>query len=59
MDTDYFEIDDNLRVDFSPNGKLRIEALPQQLTLDLDAEGRVNIRRQPSNENALITKIRA
>jgi transcriptional regulator with XRE-family HTH domain len=58
LDADYFEIDDNIRVDFSPNGKLRLETLPQQLTLDLDAEGRVNIRRPPSN-TTIIKKIRA
>lgn len=59
LDTDYFEIDDAIRVDFSANGKLRLETLPQQLTLDLDAEGRVNIRRHPSTRSAIIKKIRA
>jgi transcriptional regulator with XRE-family HTH domain len=57
--TDYFEIDDNIRVDFSPNGELRLEELPQQLTLDLDASGRVSIRRGPTNYGHKITKIRA
>jgi transcriptional regulator with XRE-family HTH domain len=59
LETDYFEIDDNIRVDFSPNGKLRLEPLPQQLTLDMDAEGKINIRRQPTNHGAIIKKIRA
>lgn len=58
LDADYFEIDDNIRVDFSPYGKLRLDVLPQQLTLDLDAEGRVNIRRRP-HYNTIVKKIRA
>jgi len=58
LDADYFKIDDNIRVDFSPNGKLRLDTLPQQLTLDLDAEGRVNIRRHP-RYSTMIRKIRA
>ena len=58
LDADYFEIDDNIRVDFSPNGKLRLDTLPQQLTLDLDAEGRVNIRRRPQY-STIVNKIPA
>jgi transcriptional regulator with XRE-family HTH domain len=59
LDTDYFEIDDTIRVDFSTDGKLRLENLPQQLTLDLDAEGRVSIRKHPPTHGAVIRKIRA
>lgn len=59
LETDYFEIDDTIRVDFSASGRLRLETLPQQLTLDLDAEGRVNIRKHPPVHGALIRKIRA
>jgi transcriptional regulator with XRE-family HTH domain len=59
LGTDYFEIDDNIRVDFSSNGKLVLETLPQQLTLDLDADGRVLIRRRPSNYGQTIKRIRA
>lgn len=59
LDTDYFEIDDTIRVDFSTDGRLRLEALPQQLTLDLDAEGRVSIRKHPSIYGTRIRKIRA
>lgn len=59
LEADYFEIDETIRVDFSAGGKLRLEALPQQLTLDLDAEGRVNIRRHPRNVADAVRKIRA
>jgi transcriptional regulator with XRE-family HTH domain len=58
LDTDYFEIDHNIRVDFSTNGKLRLESLPQQLNLEMDATGRINLRCQKSGIGA-ITKIRA
>jgi len=59
LNTDYFEIDANIRVDFSSNGKLRLEALPQQLTLELDGEGNVNIRKGQSNHGRIIKKILA
>ena len=60
LETDYFEIDHDIRVDFSGNGKLRLEVLPQQLTLELDRQGNLNIRRNPSNQGgAVIKKIRA
>ena len=59
LEADYFEIDNDIRVDFSKNGKLRLEALPQQLNLDLDDQGNLNIRRSSSNRGAVIKKIRA
>lgn len=59
LGTDYFEIDDNIRVDFSPSGNLRLASLPQQLTLEMDSEGKVNIRRQPSSHGGMVEKIRA
>lgn len=48
LEADYFEIDEDMRVDFSDSGQLRLAPLPQQLTLDMDAEGNVNICRYPS-----------
>jgi transcriptional regulator with XRE-family HTH domain len=60
LETDYFEIDQDIRVDFSRNGSLRLEPLPQQLTLDLDSQGNLNIRRSPSSQGgAVIKRIRA
>jgi transcriptional regulator with XRE-family HTH domain len=59
LETTYFEIDDNIRVDFSPNGMLQLEPLPQQLVLNLDPAGRVNIRIQPSNDDAVGKKMSA
>jgi transcriptional regulator with XRE-family HTH domain len=59
LGTDYFEIDHNIRVDFSPNGMLHLEPLPQQLVLDLNEEGRVNVRIQPANDGMVVKKMLA
>ena len=45
-----------LRVDFSRSGTLRLEPLPPQLTLDLDSQGNLNIRRSPLSQGAAVIK---
>lgn len=59
LDTDYFEIDDNMRVDFSPSGKIRLEQLPQQLTLEMETDGMIYIRRQTTTHSRTMRKLRA
>lgn len=55
LGTDYLVIDHNIRIDFTDNGSLRLQPLPQQLTLDMDSEGQISIRPQPTNRTALRT----
>lgn len=55
LGTDYLVIDHNIRIDFTDNGSLRLQPLPQQLTLDMDSEGHISIRPQPTNRTTLRT----
>jgi transcriptional regulator with XRE-family HTH domain len=51
----HFEIDEEVRIEFNPNGKARLQALPQQLSLELDTDGGVNVRIE-SAKNGLVIK---
>lgn len=46
----YFEIDEKLRIEFTPNGRPRPAPLPQQLSLDFDDEGGVTVRIESAKE---------
>jgi len=59
LSTEHFDLDDNLRIEFSANGKRRLEPLPQQLTLNFDEGGGVSIRIQPTDHGLVIKKISA
>jgi len=56
---DHFEVDDNIRIEFGPNGKPRSEPLPQQLNLDFDENGGVTVRIQSAKDGVVIKKISA
>lgn len=57
--TDHFDADDNMRIEFSPNGKPRPQLLPQQLNLDFDESGGVAVRIEPTGHGVVIKKISA
>jgi len=59
LEEDHFEVYDNLRVDFSPNGRLRPEALPQQLDLVFDGNDGVTVRIESAKHGVVIKKIPA
>jgi len=57
LGSDHFQVDDNLRIEFRKNGRARPVLLPQQLRLDFDAGGGVNVRIEPTGEGLLVRKI--
>ena|SRR2546426_8732549 len=59
LSVDHFQINDDIRVEFSANGKPHQEPLPEQLTLNLDEDGGVNVRIQPANYSVIIRKMLA
>lgn len=59
LKTDHFEIDENLRIEFKPNGRPRPEIIAQQLKLAFDENGRVDIRIEPVPEGLIIKKVSA
>ncbi|MBZ5532236.1 MAG: helix-turn-helix domain-containing protein [Acidobacteriia bacterium] len=56
LKADRFEIDENLRIEFSKNGKARPEIVPQQLTLAFDDKGGVTVRIESAREGLIIKK---
>lgn len=56
---DHFEVSDNFRVEFNPNGKARPEPLPQQLNLAFDENGGATVRIEPTKDGVVIKKISA
>ncbi len=55
---DQFEIDDNLRIEFSRNGKPHVEPIAHQLTLKFDEGESVNVRIECVSEGLVITKVK-
>jgi transcriptional regulator with XRE-family HTH domain len=56
---DHFEVEDNFRVEFSPNGRPHLEPLPQQLNLLFDENNGVNVRIESAGQSLIIKKIPA
>jgi len=56
---DHFAVDDNIRVDFSPNGRPHPEAVPQQLHLDFDENHGVTVRIESAKDGVVIKKVSA
>jgi transcriptional regulator with XRE-family HTH domain len=56
LKTDYFEIEDDLRIEFSRNGKPRLESVAQQLTLKFDVGNSVDVRIECVGEGLIIKK---
>jgi hypothetical protein len=54
---DRFEIDDNLRIEFSRNGKPRLEPVAQQLVLKFDYGESVNVRIECVSDVLIIKKV--
>lgn len=54
-----FEVDDNLRIEFTPNGKPHLEAAPQQLHLDFNENGQVTVKIQAVKDGLIVEKVRA
>ena len=59
LSKDQFEIDDNLRIEFTRNGKPHLEPIPQQLILKFDDGQMVDVRIECITEGLIIRKIRA
>jgi len=59
LKADSFEVDENLRIEFTPNGKPHLEAVPQQLLLDFDEDGAVTVRIQSVKQGLIFRKTRA
>jgi transcriptional regulator with XRE-family HTH domain len=57
LSRDRFEIEDNLRIEFSRNGKARLEPVAQQLTLKFDEGESVAVRIECVSEGLIITKV--
>lgn len=57
LSKDQFEIDDNLRIEFSRNGKPHLEPVAQQLTLKFDDGQSVDVRIECVSEGLIITKV--
>jgi transcriptional regulator with XRE-family HTH domain len=58
LSTPRFEIAEDLRIEFSPNGHHPVPS-PQQLTLNFDPDGGVTIRIQPTGTQVTIKKASA
>ena len=56
---DHFDVDDDLHIDFSPNGRPRPEAVLQQLNLDFDEKDGVTVRIQSAGHGVTISKTSA
>jgi len=56
---DRFQVDDNMRIEFSANGNARAEPPAQQLDLDFDENRGVTVRIEPTKEGLAIKKILA
>ena len=56
---DHFEVDDNFRVEFGPNGKPHPEPLPQQLDLLFDNNNGVNVRIESVGQGLVVKKLSA
>jgi hypothetical protein len=56
---DHFDIDERMRIEFSPNGKLRPEPVAQQLNLAFDENDGVTVRIQSVGHGVVIKKIPA
>jgi transcriptional regulator with XRE-family HTH domain len=58
LNKDHFDIDENMRIEFSANGS-RPEPVPQQLNLRFDENNGVNVRIESAREGVIIKKISA
>lgn len=59
LSKDQFEIDDNLRIEFTRNGKPHLEPIAQQLILRFDEGESVEVRIECVSEGLIIKKVRA
>lgn len=59
LSKDKFEVDDNLRIEFSRNGKSHLQPAAHQLTLKFDEGESVSVRIECVSEGLVITKARA
>jgi transcriptional regulator with XRE-family HTH domain len=56
LGSEYFDVDDNLQVEFRKNGGRRPLMTPQQLKLDFDENGGVNIRIEQATDGLVLKK---
>jgi transcriptional regulator with XRE-family HTH domain len=56
LSKDRFEIDDNLRIEFTRNGKPHLEPVAHQLTLKFDEGESVNVRIECKSDGLIIMK---
>ena len=59
LQEDHFDVEGNFRVEFGPNGKAHMEALPQQLDLVFDQNNGVNVRIESVGQGLVIKRIPA
>jgi transcriptional regulator with XRE-family HTH domain len=59
LQEDHFDIGEGVRVDFNPNGRPRLEPVPQQLQLLFDERNGVNVRIESAGQGIVIKKLSA
>jgi transcriptional regulator with XRE-family HTH domain len=59
LSREHFDVDENIRIEFSPNGKTHLQTPPQQLNLDFDENHGVSVRIEPVGQGLVIRKISA
>lgn len=59
LEEDHFDVEDNFRVEFGPNGRPHLEPVPQQLDLIFDENNGVNVRIESAGQSLVIKKISA
>lgn len=56
---DHFQVDERIRIEFSANGRARLEPQFQQLDLDFDQNGGVTVRIESAKNGVRLRKISA
>lgn len=56
---DHFDLDDNMRIEFGPNGKPPQQPAHEQLTLAFDENGGVSVRIESARNGVIVRKMLA